>query len=1543
MVDISVLVNSTTPSITPSLVKPDQFSTDIVMVPNASSFANIPGDRTFAFTDITPPVVVAQTPVDGEANFSFGSDIQITFNEAVTTQDRIISIFLLDGTPVRDIMLRAPDPSTNTTFNFPTVEVDPITGLDLPGPIQILNSDTWYYVTIKPGDNATQGFSDISGNTFQGITSNTAWKFKTSDLTPPEVVSTMPTSVDNRTLVGGNLKVALNETGKVFFLVTNTGAAPTISQIIDPTTFSGEITSGQLDIVQDSVYHYAPIFSSSFINGTTYEVHYVAKDNAQPSNVMVIPLMVTFKTSNPAGSGLIIESPTYNICEGNFQITFPPFSITERNTADFPNTSGQTFNLVLPTGYEFNTNALNDKVLVQGGDITSASKNYLNNTILQVVFNVTGGTDAIDKITLSGLEILANNGSTSDSIKRIGGNALLGSGELPDGSVIGTINTVGTPIITFHTDPNNTSIGNNIPKVTLIPDVSFLDFGTNVFSGAGVSGDTLFTAFAQLGSHVITLTHTTTEGCVSTYDKTILIFDNDRAIAGLEPLYCTDDPDASILFTGKLPDFTLDNLTISLPSSVLLPDSSVVLATSDTVSSSFLTNLVLPGLTGPFGGDYVFSPKIFGDSVNFNRFTNEGGHLVDVEFKADYKSVTTTIVDTFKQVVQIYIPPTNSITFTNARLGTSATFGDDIVDVTNVDPNDPNFPLEYCEDDLDINLDGLPNPSTGSSQGFFAVAVPTVFAGDSVNFAGLADQGDGSAILNTQTVADNFGFGDFDIKYIYENLTSQCNDTVTKTIRITPKPRAGFTTSLLCEDTPIRFVDLSGYTPSDSASVAAAPNNAILPNIVKWTWKFNDANSTGGNPDDVILTDVTKKDSVMHTFSAPGIYAVDLSIINQFGCVADTTINLVVGGIPDTNFEFAGSSLQDTFTFQSSSVVEKSSATLDQAIDSLIWDFGDGSVLADDDNDPTRNNDTIVTHLYTTSGLYNVQLDAYSTVGCSRVLSKPLYVLQDQAPDSVNIYSEDFENNEGGWTAFADFNPVYNPISKIANEQQLLEDSISWGWGAPTNSTIVPGILQGTNIWVTGLAGPYRGNERSFVYSPNFDLTNIPRPMIAADIYQQLEDGDGVILEFSTDTLNILDPRKTWNSVGTQLNEGKNWFNGIGLAGAPGVDISGLGWEGTSSGWVLARHTLGFTGLTTQAERSRVIFRFGIGAVSQPKKDGFAFDNVIVGNRTRTVLLENFTNVQGPADTKSENDAVSNLSVDPSGSELVIIEYHTSFPGEDIMNQANKSDQDARALYYGISQTPRVAIDGTTDPLDRVFTQWGNLFYLVRTLNVSPFVIDLSTSLATDGKLKVHAVLHALKNIAPNYVVHVAVVEKSINAVQLGSNANIGTGETDFQYVLKAMLPDAGGTKYNNLLALGDSVVIDQSWNPTNVISVGNKNLRVIVFVQDEKTREVYQAAYVDPGFDPVLGIEEELKTNGLAVYPNPVDRMLTIQLAEKAHVESRGLIIDNTGRKVKELTFHAGQQQMVLPTSTFTPGLYHLQIETHTGVKKIRFIISHR
>ena len=78
--------------------------------------------------------------------------------------------------------------------------------------------------------------------------------------------------------------------------------------------------------------------------------------------------------------------------------------------------------------------------------------------------------------------------------------------------------------------------------------------------------------------------------------------------------------------------------------------------------------------------------------------------------------------------------------------------------------------------------------------------------------------------------------------------------------------------------------------------------------------------------------------------------------------------------------------------------------------------------------------------------------------------------------------------------------------------------------------------------------------------------------------------------------------------------------------------------------------------------------------------------------RSRIILLEHFTNV-GHSDATVSDTEIDNLLAQHSG-ELISINYHTSFPGDDPFNTVNKADPSARRLYYGVSSPPGNRIGG---------------------------------------------------------------------------------------------------------------------------------------------------------------------------------------------------------------------------------------------------------
>ena len=188
------------------------------------------------------------------------------------------------------------------------------------------------------------------------------------------------------------------------------------------------------------------------------------------------------------------------------------------------------------------------------------------------------------------------------------------------------------------------------------------------------------------------------------------------------------------------------------------------------------------------------------------------------------------------------------------------------------------------------------------------------------------------------------------------------------------------------------------------------------------------------------------------------------------------------------------------------------------------------------------------------------------------------------------------------------------------------------------------------------------------------------------------------------------------------------------------------------------------------------------------------------------------------------------------------------------------------------------------------------------------------------------------------------VLEKELTTTDIGiTSAN--SGETMFYNTVRKMLPNASGEKFKGGLGLGQSIQVEHDWSPTNILNMSgtDQNVLVVVFVQDEMTKEVHQAAYKTVTYDLILGLEEQLKADGIALYPNPADQQLTLKLANKSSVEHTAFIFNNVGQRIEEVRINPGQDLIELNTSNYVPGIYLFTVPTETGAVVKRFVVKHR
>jgi hypothetical protein len=317
------------------------------------------------------------------------------------------------------------------------------------------------------------------------------------------------------------------------------------------------------------------------------------------------------------------------------------------------------------------------------------------------------------------------------------------------------------------------------------------------------------------------------------------------------------------------------------------------------------------------------------------------------------------------------------------------------------------------------------------------------------------------------------------------------------------------------------------------------------------------------------------------------------------------------------------------------------------------------------------------------------------------------------------------------------------------------------------------------------------------------------------------------------------------------------------------------------------------------------------------------------------VLIEQFTNSGGansPTEpNKLSNQAINNFMTSSSG-EVIKLEYHlgVSGPNADPIYQDNPVDANARAAFYGVSSTPTAFVDARFGTLSTIFVE--------QTLKSTAVTIDtVITASAPADLLNVEVRFTAKNDLPANTVLHVAVIEKEIDDPgALGSN-----GEASFKYVMKKMLPDALGTRYTTPILSGTSQTVNLAWAPE---AYDMNNLAIIVFLQNEKTKEIYQSAYKEPTYIPsgvVTGAEPDLASQ-IGIYPNPSDRELNIVLPSPARQAIPMKLIDSFGREVHKTIFETGEQSKPVNTRELAGGVYIVQLETSKGVVTKKVMVVH-
>lgn len=191
-----------------------------------------------------------------------------------------------------------------------------------------------------------------------------------------------------------------------------------------------------------------------------------------------------------------------------------------------------------------------------------------------------------------------------------------------------------------------------------------------------------------------------------------------------------------------------------------------------------------------------------------------------------------------------------------------------------------------------------------------------------------------------------------------------------------------FTVTLTITDTVVGCVDQTSQTVSVSIPTAdfnASTTSGCLPlsvdftntslsngsSISSWDWDFGDGNSsTQENPN--------------HIYNQPGSYTVSLTIVDDNGCSKVKTVsNLIQVNGPVVDFT------ANTLSACGSLLVDfTDNTTYTAPASSWSWDFGDGNTSSD--QNPS--------HLFSTSGSFDIALTITDDDGCVQSHTIPQYI-----------------------------------------------------------------------------------------------------------------------------------------------------------------------------------------------------------------------------------------------------------------------------------------------------------------------------------------------------------------------------------------------------------------------------------------------------------------------------------------------------------------------------------------------------------------------
>jgi hypothetical protein len=149
----------------------------------------------------------------------------------------------------------------------------------------------------------------------------------------------------------------------------------------------------------------------------------------------------------------------------------------------------------------------------------------------------------------------------------------------------------------------------------------------------------------------------------------------------------------------------------------------------------------------------------------------------------------------------------------------------------------------------------------------------------------------------------------------------------------------------------------------------------------------------------------------------------------------------------------------------------------------------------------------------------------------------------------------------------------------------------SWQYGTPASARINH-AASGTKAWKTNLQGTYNNMERSYLYSPCFDISSLAKPMLSFSLAADIEPPSGSTV-FDIAYVEYSHDGHTWIRLGT-AGQGTNWYG-----------------NAAANAWTKAGETYWHVATIPLPQDGNIVsFRFVINSDQGTEYDGMAIDDI---------------------------------------------------------------------------------------------------------------------------------------------------------------------------------------------------------------------------------------------------------------------------------------------------------------------------------------------